>query len=790
MIGLFFKTIWRSIRVDVFYASIKLVGLALGFAVFILIVVYAQHEYSYEKWNSNSDRIYRVEMHYKSLDGTVDRTIISPSDLALKLQEDIPEIEHITRFNGPEMGERLLSNEAKKGIYIDHILSSDSIFFQMYKYRFIYGDAATALVQPNSMVLTLETTNRLFGNINPLGKKVYVSSKYEYVVTGVVDTKETYGHFKFDGLRNLKEKHNTWNNYNYYSYVMLKKNSDKEEVERKAKQAVLKIEGIANELKEQNGIESFAIKLLPIEAIHLHSADDNELEENGNAFMVNLLLVLAALILVISFINFTNLSVVQTINRAREIALKKVNGASKRQINWQFFSEQLVLVFLAALLGVVVTELSLPWFNQFFNLELQLSHAISSHAYIALSLIGIVVVFASIAGLYPVSLVLHYPASLVLKGSFSNSNKGTWLRNSLLIVQFAIASIFMICLWIVSKQVHYIKSKDVGFNADQVLMVKIHGGNSLDNFLNLKARLKNTPHVKEVSACNDEPGVSRIQTQGRTHKGRTLTMALINIDFDYFKVLNIKLKAGRFLENIAGDSMAIVLNEAAVKEFGLKEPLTEVLFDVRPVVGVIKDFNQKKVDVPIVPTGFVFNSGGGPKNKLLIKYDSQHTSEVIAAIESVLKEYEPDYPMRYSFLDKEYAKLYRQHERLEQLFLLFTSIIVLVALVGLFAIAAYMVQQRTRELAIRKVLGASPHQLLGLLQRHFIGLAILGNAIAIPIAYFFTSQWLERFSYRIELPLLPFIISIFLSLLITAIIVSFQAWRVAATKPIAALKYN
>lgn len=788
MIQLFFQTAWRHLLKNKFYTSVKLVGLMLGFAVFGLILLYYNHETTYEQWNENSDRLFRLELSYKGADGKIERSITSTSDMVLKMQEDIPEIENVVRFCVFEMGERLLNTVDKKSTYIDHILSSDSVFFNVFRHRFIYGDASTALNRPESMVLTKETAERLFGNKNPVGQKVFVSGRFEYVVSGVIDTEGITSHFKFDALRNMRRKHDEWTNFNYYSYVLLKKGADKNEIERKARKTLLNIEAFKKVMGSPAELADFGITFYPVQKIHLYSHYDNELDVNGNAVMVNIMLTLSVLILIISFVNFTNLSVVQTVKRAKEIALKKVNGATKACIARQFFFEQLALVSLSAFLGILFIELLLPWFNNLFELQLSLTGHLPAFGFILAVLMLVIFVFAVISGVYPVSLILHHPPALVLKGSFSDSNKGTWLRKSLLVAQFAISSVFIISLWIVALQVHHLKNKDVGFDSKQVLIVKIHNHEMMSDFRTLKDRIRSLDNVKGVSLCNYEPGISGTQVQGRTHKGNQITLAMINVDFDYFRVLGMRLKEGRFFdEKFNSDSSAIILNETAVKEYGLKRPLNEVLFDEYPVVGIIKDFNQKKADVPVAPTGFVVNSGGGEKDKMLIKYEGNSPDKLIGDIGEVLKEFEPDFPIRYTFLDDEYAKLYKDHERLEQLFLLFTLVITVITVVGLFAIVAYMIQLRTREMAIRKVLGASAGQLIRLLQNDFIKLTMLGNCIAVPLAYLFARYWLDGFAYRIHIPWLPFILTVLCSVVITAFITRVQSVLISRSKPMDAL---
>lgn len=788
MIQLFLHTAWRHLVKNKFYTLVKLVGLMLGFAVFGLILLYYNHETTYESWNENADRLFRLELSYKGDDGKMERSITTTSDMALKMQEDIPEIENVVRFCVFEMGERLLTTTDKKSTYIDHILSSDSVFFNAFRHRFIYGDPSVALSKPESMVLTRETAERLFGERNPLGQKVFVSGKFEYVVSGVVDTKGVTSHFKFDALRNMQAKHDEWNNFNYYSYVLLKNGADKNEVERKARKSLLNVEAFKKVMGSPDMLGSFGVNFYPVQKIHLYSHEDNELDLNGNSVMVTILLTLSVLILIISFVNFTNLSVVQTIKRAKEIALKEVNGATKAHIKRQFFFEQLLLVIMSAFLGILFIELLLPWFNGLFNLQLSLTGNLPALRFVLTVLVLTIFVFAVISGVYPVSLILNYPAALILKGSFSDSSKGTWLRKGLLVTQFAISSVFIISLWIVALQVHHLKSKDVGFDSKQVLVVKIHNREAMSNFRALKDRIRQLDQVKGVSLCNYEPGISGTQVQGRTHKGNQITLAMINVDFDYFRVLGMRLKEGRFFdEKYKGDSTAIILNETAVKEYGLKNPLNEILFDEYPVVGIVKDFNQKKADVPVASTGFVVNSGGGRKDKMLIKYEGNSPDKLIGEIGTVLKEFEPEFPMRFTFLDQEYAKLYRDHERLEQLFMLFTLVIIAITAVGLFAIVAYMIQLRTREMAIRKVLGASGGQLIRLLQSDFIKLTLLGNGIAIPLAYFFASYWLNGFAYRISVPWVPFLCTIALSVLLTAIITRMQSLMISRSSPMETL---
>lgn len=766
------------------YSAISIGGLAIGLAGFMVILLYANQELSYEKWNPEHKRVYRVTQYYATKGISPATYPLSPYLLGNVMKEKIPEIEAATHI---QSGDTKLFDIQNNKTYVKDVISVDSTFFGLFPYKMIWGNPSTALNTPEGIVLTKQTSEKLFGNNNPIGKSIRIDDKYNYTVTGVCE-KEGETHFDFNAIIKFRNVDTYWQDFNYYTYVLLNKGSSPEKLQQKITAVYRQIPDIAEEIK--SGAD-YRISLFPVSDIHLFSHTPFEINENGDPEILSIIVLLAAMILVIACINFTNLTIVKSIKRAKEVGMRKVLGSSKQKLVYQFLFEIFLQCLIALGLSMVILELSLPFFNQSFDLNLSLLKGYN-HAGILLQIIIAVIMMAVVSGIYPAIYLSSFQPARVLKGNFAKSTRGSVIRSVLIVFQFCVSVLFIIGLVIVLKQLNYMRNKDIGFHPEQVMVIQMHSGTTLRNFSVVKDRLSALPNVQSVSYANFLPGDQVIQTITRDFKDKTVKLGMVRVGYDFFSTLGIQLVKGRnFSLQYPSDSNAIILNQTAAKSYGLENGIGSNFFNGKKIIGIVKDFNQRGVDEEISPMGFwIYDRTSGMPNKMLVRIKAENVNKTIDQVKAVWSSIEPDFPMTYSFLDTDFSKLMLKYDRMGKLFFIFTIIIMLIALMGLFALAAFIAEQRTREIGIRKVLGASDNAILRMLNKNFLIIILIANTVAWPVGYILAKQWLAGFAYRIDVSILPFIAATGFSVLITILTVSTQAWRVIKANPINALKYE
>jgi putative ABC transport system permease protein len=783
MFRLNLKIALRNLWKNKGYSTLNIFGLSIGLAGFIMILLFANHERSYDTWNRDAKDIYRISINWGP---GQEEYSSSPAELAPALKEALPEIADYGRFYVWDMKQRLVSKDKNEN-FVDHIMGVDSSWFNLFPYKFIYGDAKTSLLSANQIVLSQKTSELFFGKANPVGQPLLINTKDHYVVSGVYEEPNTPEHMEHDGFVKKSSPGDGWGNGNYYTYLKLKEGTDKEAFVKKLNQTFKKLPIV----KEDQGLKEVEMFLTSVPNLYLHDSSNQNPTKRGNAKIVTILVLFSSLLLIIACINFTNLSIAQSVKRAKETGVRKVLGAARSNLITYFLTETGIQCVLALLLALTIAEVGMPVLNQLMEVKLSLlSYSNPGQLILQLSLVMTLVII--LAGGYAAFFLSSYEPVKVLKGNFSRGTGSLWMRKTLISVQFIVATVFMVALMIIRQQVTYIKNQDAGFKKDHVLVFKIRKGDNRRNFSQIKQRLLKLPGINAVSRVNYYPGVKAMQVIDRDFNGgKVSNLSTITVDFDYFKVMGMPAQRGRvFSDKFATDSNAIVVNESAVKKYGLQKLIGSKWINDRVIIGVVKDHIQKGMETAAEPTAFVVEGRGtNSADHVILKMDGRNTQETLEALKKVWTSVEP-FPFQYTWLDQSFAQVYVQYIRLDKLFNIFTYVTLAIAALGLFALASFSVQERTKEIGVRKVLGAETTDILRLINKSFLVLVVIANLIAIPVAYILSSNWLSGFAYRTSITVWPFVFASIISVLITVLTVSLQTFKTANAKPVDALKYE
>jgi putative ABC transport system permease protein len=807
MLKNYLKIALRNLIKNKGYSFINIMGLAIGIACCLLILLFIQDELSYDRFHEKSDRMYRITLNGKLGDNEFHVATTSPP-LGKTLVEEYPEVEAATRINS--FGFPVLR-------YNDNVFSEekfywvDSTFSQVFTVEFIKGDAFTALTEPHSVVLTEKMAEKYFGNEDPMGKLLNSDNRRDYKVTGVVKEFPQNSHWHFDFLASMSSYPFTaepnWLNNNFITYIVLKKDFPPEQFADKLPDVVQKyvapyvqqVMGVSMEFLRDKGAK-YEYGLQPLTDIHLYSALEGELGPNSDITYIYIFAFIAAGLLLIACINFTNLATARSANRAREIGVRKTLGSNKAQLIKQFLSESLLMTFLAVIAALILIELALPSFNNL--IEKQLSADYLNNYYSIPILILFILFVGLLAGGYPALYLSAFNPVKVLRKQVGKNSGKVWLRNALVVTQFAISIILFIGTIIVYNQLDFIQNKKLGFNKEQVIVVQ--KADDIGRFMqSFKEELKNIPGVLSVSNSNTlfgkEMGNNPYKVYG-SNENKLFTVLFA--DDKFADTYQIEMAEGRYYSNdvFPADTLAIVMNEAAVKEFGFDDPLgKKVTFmhgendtnvPVFRVIGVMKDFNYQSLHQNIKPliirNYFPENFG----RLVSVRVTPGDYEEKIKAIEAAWHKYAGNQAFEYFFFDEDFAKLYKAEQRTGVLVTVFALLAIFIACLGLLGLAAFTTEQRTKEVGIRKILGASIGGIVLLLSKDFIKWIIIANLIAWPAAYFIMNRWLEDFAYRINISIWVFIIAGAAAILIAYATVSYQALKAAVANPVNSLKYE
>jgi putative ABC transport system permease protein len=727
---------------------------------------------------------------------------VSPDPMAQALRTEFTDVETATRIQASN--QEVLMRFVQRKIYEPLGVRVDSTFLQVFNYEFVHGDPNTAMTQNNAIVLSESVAQKLFGTKNPMGEIVNLNDQMDCIVTGVVKTPAIKGHFEFNLFMAYNDVQNIWISNNYHTYFKLKEGVDISTFKEKmvenfmAKmtpnvEQFLKI--TVEEFFEQGN--TFEYQIQKLEDIHLHSHKEWEIRQNGNIIYVYVFIGIALLVIIIAGINFMNLSTARSAKRAKEVGVRKVTGASRKMLIVQFLTESVIQSVLALFLAYILVELFLPRFNNILESNLVL---INDHLgqTIVFSL-AVTVFYGLFAGSYPAFFLSGFQPVSVLKGDFSKGKGGALFRKILVITQFTASTILIIGMIIVFQQIKFLHNKDLGFQGDQVIVVPLKTRVMADNFNNYKDIFLKNSKVLNVSRASyfpgDNPNQNMYVLEGREEQ---LPLWNLEIDYDFFETLDIKLVAGRFFEKEKqSDSLPyFILNETAVKNLNIENPFgkrigyyTSQQGDLAygPVIGVVKDFHVEGFNQEIRPMLMSINDY---MRFAAFKIATTDMPATIDYIEQEWNKLEPAHTFRYTFLNEKFGALLRQQENFGRMFLYLTILAIIISAMGLYGLASFTAEQRTKEIGVRKVLGASVPQLMKMLTSDFIKLVLLANIFAWPLTYILAKDWLANFSYQINMPILPYLFATILALIIALITVSAQAYQAANADPVDALKYE
>ena len=783
----YFLVTVRNLKKNSTYSLINIIGLAVGMTAFILIVVYVQYELSFDKHFENSERIYRVVREGRAF---------TPSPLGAALNEGIPEVELAARFIRRD--ETLVSLE-QNNFLENEFYWADPETFEIFSIPFISGNPKTALTDPFAIVLSQRTAIKYFGRTDPMGKTITVSENFEFTVSGVFRDMPDNSHFIMDVVvpyetffQTTNNDITSWTSNFSYTYFMLREGASPQVMENKVTSL------ITDPLFKAEGFEEPYPKMYfvqPITEIHLLSHRMQEIRVNNDMKFIILFSSIAILILLIACINYMNLATARSLRRGREVGMRKVVGAQKGHLITQFLGESVAVALVAMIISILMGLMVLPFFNNL--VEGQLSFNPIQNPQIFLGLIFITLFVGLVAGSYPAIRMSGFKPIAVLSGAFSRSQKGSSLRNVLVLVQFSITIILIICTIAVRDQMKFIKTLDMGYAKDQIITLPARGSSVRQNIESIKSELLQSSYITAVTTSGSLPNnIDTFTSRDWTGRNPDVPIAIFynTADYDFVDLYDLEIVQGRnFSKEFTSDENGVFLvNETAVKIAEWDSPigrkLTHWTGATGNIVGVLKDFHLQSLHSPIEPL-YVFLDSQSFYN-ISIKIISTNIPQTIGYVEGVMKEFAPNYPFSYSFFDEVFERAYFTDQRMGRIFGAFAILAIFIACLGLFGLTAFAAVQRTKELGIRKVLGASDSMIFLLLSKEFIRWVLLANLMAWPIAYFLMNKWLQNFAYRIHIGIPAFLISGGTALLIAYLTVSYQSIKSARANPVDSLRYE
>lgn len=802
----YFKIGWRSLVKQQMYSAIKIGGFALGIAACILISLFIWEELSYDKHYPDADRIYRILGVYND-NGRTEKGVHLQPPAAKAMQEDFVDIEKAGRYNNTELfgaaNAEIRRADQNENLYEESITYFDQELLDIFKLPFVYGNPSKALAQANSIVMTKSKAEKYFPHENPLGKLLIINDNKEhpYSVGGVIEDFPATSHLHFDFLLTLtgkefwKGEQTSWCCSNYPTYILVKKGTNVADLEKKMTKGFLEKYIIPMMVKEgrtdaNEMLKKAHIELQPVSKIHLHSDGVYDGLQHSDIRFVWLFASIAAFILIIASINFINLSTAKSANRAREVGLRKVVGSLRSNLVKQFLTESLLYSVLSFVIGLALATLLLPYFNALASKSLVMPW---SNWWFVPALLGASFVVGISAGLYPSFYLSSFKPIQVLKGNLSLGSRSSSLRSGLVIFQFTVSIVLIVGTFIIYRQMEFILNKKLGFDKDQVMYMQ--GTHMLGKEVKtFKEELLKLSSVKNVSISDFLPvsGTKRNGNQffieGKSKVDKPVSGQFWNVDHDYIKTMGMKIVEGRdFDVKITSDSDAMIINQKMAKELNLKEAVGARVANYRGwnVIGVVENFHFQSVKDSIGPLAMTL---GNSPTIVSVKIGSNDTREAIASITGLWKKFAPNQSIRFSFLDQRFRLMYDDVKRMGKIFTSFAVFAILVACLGLFALSAFMVEQRSKEISIRLVLGASVRNVFRLLTFNFIRLVFIAFVIATPLAWYLMTQWLQDFAYKIEISWEIFAATGTLSILIATVTISYQAIRAGLVNPIVNLK--
>ncbi|MEO8416155.1 MAG: ABC transporter permease [Ginsengibacter sp.] len=784
----------RNFRKDKWYSLLNIWGLTIGITFSLFLIFYITDELNYDRYNKKADNIFRVvsyiQEHDKNTDWTLTQIPLGPA-----LKKDFPEVQEMTRFFPRE---RTLFKNGENSFYETKIYYADSTVFNIFSYHFAEGNAAHALNEPKSIVITKTLADKYFGKNKPVVGKTLKTIYDLFTVTGVIEDVPQNSHLRFDMLmsasiilKGSQDNPNSWGNFNNFTYVLLKPGTNVAAFDKKLV-SVYKdhVEPI---------FAQFNVKMhydvQPITAIHLHSKLEREPEETGSMSYILIFSAVAFFMLLIACINYMNLATARSAQRAKEIGIRKVAGSTKKQLIGQFLAESLFTAFIAVVLSVLLVMLLVPLFNSISGKAFTL-HSLVQPFNIML-LLGIVLFTGLVGGSYPAFYLSSFNPVSILKGSLSKASGNVNLRRTLVVLQFSISMIMLICTWVVYSQLSYLRKKDLGFNKNQVMTITVNTGeDERGKIFAMDNEFRGVAGVKDVGTGNAYPGSANTDLNlfsVQTNTGYVdKAVECYTIDEHFADALGMQVVKGRNFSNPSDTLHSILVNEAMVIHFGWDNAIGKrVKFPgdtsgrYLEVVGVIKDFNQKSLYNPIEPLLLFYGPNG---NMIQLKIDAGNIKVALAKVSVVWKKYFPELPFEYKFLDDDFNSQYAADQKRGKIFAAFSILTIIITCLGLLGLTAFTTQQKQKEISVRRVLGASILQVVTLITKNYLWLTLIAAAIAFPVAWYFMSRWLNIFPYNNGLSVIPFVLSALAIVIAATATATFHSAKAAMTKPAKILK--
>jgi ABC-type antimicrobial peptide transport system permease subunit len=784
MIKNYLKITFRNIRRHKGYSFINIAGLAIGITACVLLLLWVQDEWNYDRFHTNANELYRVLLDPQEASTT--HEAVSPPVLAAKMKENFPEVVNTARIS---TSGTLLLKYGDKAFYEGEGIFADATFFEMFSFPFVQGNPDTAFSELHSIVITEDLARKYFGSENPLGKILTINNKTDYKVSGIIKNVPHNSHLNFNYVRSfelLKEfgvNINSWGNVSFYTYVQLQKNSTSRIVDEKLKSMIE---------KENPGHNLYYLQ--PLTQIHLRSNFNFDPAVTGNIMYIYIFTAAALFILFIACINFMNLATARSGTRSKEVGMRKAVGAYRIDIIKQFFGESILLSFTSLLFSVIMLQIFLPVFNDLAGKELSLSY--SGFLQILLGLMGITLFTGLLSGSYPAMFLSSFQTVNVIKNLPQSGTKGSLFRKILVVTQFSLTIIILIGTIVVHDQLNHIRNQNLGYDKDYMVCFPLRGEivKKLDA---TRAELLKNPNILNFAVSSSLPTHIGSGTSGADWEGKPsdvrIQMQFVSVDHSYLDTYRMEMAEGRFFaKDFESDSKeGFILNEAAIKAMGMDSPVGKRFGFGRSsgrIIGVIKNFNYKSLHSEIEPLILINDPRG--YRYASIRISSENIEGTITHLENVWNQFSAGFPFNYTFLDDRIENLYRSEQSIGTVFNYFTILVVFIACLGLFGLASFTAEKRTKEIGIRKVLGAPISNILMLLFREFTKWIILANIIAWPAAYFIMTKWLENFAYRTNIGIATFFLAAGFVLVIALITVSYQCIKTALSNPVDSLKYE
>ncbi len=805
MLKNYLKTAFRNLVKNKFYSLINIIGLAVGIATCLLILLYVSDELSFDRYNTKAQRIYRVNNEIKFGDNHIDLAV-APSLMGTTMVKEIPEVEQYTRI---QWHGSLLIKKGNENLREDRVAYGDSTLFEVFTLPMISGDPKTALREPHSLVISEMIAKKYFNSVDPVGKEMIINDSQNYKITGVFRNIPSQSHFNFDIFvatsENPFSRDDNWLSENWNTYILVKKNASitklNTEIDAMMDRYVgPELQGVVNmtldQFKKNGGY--VRASLTPLTSIHLHSNKTGELGGNGNMQFVYIFSAIALFILLIACVNFMNLSTARSFNRAKEVGVRKVLGSLRKNLIQQFLAESVLISFIALIFAVMIASLLLPYFNQLSGKTIKVDTIFQPG--MIFSLVILMLIVGLLAGSYPAFFLSSFQPITVLKGKLVAGFKRSWLRNALVVVQFVITIVLIIGTMVVFNQLNYIRATDVGYNRNQVLV--INGTNVLgDQAVTFKNELLGITGVQNATITGYLPtdyerSSNAFFTSTALDPKSAISMQIWTVDENYIPTLGMKMLDGRnFSTQFPTDSTGIIINEAAAKFLNTKETLNRKLYTISDfkskktnefhVIGVVKDFNFYSLHYLVTPLALSF---GKNNDNISVRIDASNTSSVISAIKTKWKTLAAAQPFDYGFMDEQFNSIYNSEQQTGRISITFSILAIVIACLGLFGLVTYAAEQRTKEIGIRKVLGANVSVIVGMIIKDFLKLVVIASLFAFPIAWWGMNKWLQNFAYRVGISWWIFLIAALLAIVVTLATISFQAIKAAITNPVTSLR--